>query len=157
MTKTLTALLALTLGGALAQSPTMTTGKNVTLDLNAGQGQSNNGLNFNGGYKGDKTFTVPLGARVTVKFHNAGMMPHSFVVVGAAAPKDAEVADAVFKGAYAPSNVEAGLQPGGSATVKFAANKAGTYSIVCGVPGHAAAGQYIKLVVSKTVKAASFK
>lgn len=151
-------LLMASLGGALAASPVMTMGKNVTLDLVSGQGMTNNGLNFNGGYKANKTFTVPLGSTVTVKFRNAGMMPHSFVVTkGGAAPKDAEVVDAVFKGAYGPAEVEKGLKPGGNLTATFTANKAGSYYIVCGMPGHAPAGQYINLVVSKTAKTASFK
>lgn len=158
MPKPLSLLLLLSLGGAFAAAPVMTMGKNVTLDLEAGQGMVNNGLNFNGGYKSNKTFTVPLGSRVTVKFHNAGMMPHSFVVTkGGPAPKDAEVEDAVFKGAYGPAEVEKGLKPGGTLSATFTANEAGSYYIVCGMPGHAPAGQYINLVVSGTAKTASFQ
>lgn len=158
MRKVLFLVLAASLGSVFAASPVATQGKNVTLDLLAGQGSANGGLNFNGGAKGDKTFTVPLGSVVTVKFQNLGVMPHSFVFTkGGAAPKDAEVEDAVFKGAYAPKNVEAGLGPKGTASVTFTANKAGSYYIVCGVPGHAPAGQYINFVVSKTAKTASFK
>lgn len=158
MRKVLSLFLTVSLSGALAASPVMTMGKNVTLDLEAGQGMVNNGLNFNGGYRANKTFTVPLGAKVTVKFHNAGMMPHSFVVTrGGPAPKDAEVEDAVFKGAYGPAEVEKGLKPGGTLTATFTANKAGSYYIVCGMPGHAPGGQYINLVVSGTAKTASFK
>jgi uncharacterized cupredoxin-like copper-binding protein len=35
----------------------------------------------------------------------------------------------------------------------FTANKAGTYLIVCGVPGHATSGMYIRFVVSSDATA----
>lgn len=148
---------ALIAGSSLAASPVRSSGSAVTLDLIAGQGGANGGLNFNGGYKGSKTFTVPLGSKVTVKFQDMGMMPHSFVIRrGNAVPTDADVSDAAFPRAYAPSKVEAGIKPGTTSQVVFSANKAGSYYIVCGVPGHAMAGQYIRLVISKTARAASF-
>lgn len=151
-------LLAATLGTAFAASPVHMNGKAVTLDLIAGQGSANAGINFNGGARGNRTFTVPLGSRVTIHFRNMGMVPHSFVIrKGGAAPTDADATDAAFAAAYAPSKVEAGLKPGAAQNVTFSANKAGSYYFVCGVPGHALAGQYINLVVSKTATTASFR
>jgi uncharacterized cupredoxin-like copper-binding protein len=145
------------LGTAFAASPVHTRGHAVTLDLISGQGTANGGLNFNGGFKGSKTFTVPLGSVVTVDFQNMGMLPHSFVIrKGGAVPTDADSTDAAFPAAYAPMKVEAGLKTGKSQKVTFRANKAGSYYIVCGVPGHAMGGQYINLVISKTARTASF-
>ncbi|GHF61769.1 sulfocyanin [Deinococcus metalli] len=151
-------LTAVLLGTAHAASPVQTKGSAVTIDLIAGQGSTNGGLNFNGGARGDRTFTVPLGATVTVKFKNMGIMPHSFVIrQGGAAPTDADASDAVFTSGYAPAKVEAGIRPGATTQVVFKASKAGSYYFVCGVPGHAMGGQYIRLVVSKAATVASFK
>lgn len=145
------------LGIAFAASPVHTSGHAVTLDLISGQGSSNGGLNFNGGFKGSRTFTVPLGSVVTVNFQNMGALAHSFVIrKGGAVPTDADATDAAFPAAYAPMKVEAGLTSGKTRKVTFTANKAGAYYIVCGVPGHAMGGQYINLVISKTAKTASF-
>lgn len=152
------ALLIAAAGNTLAASPVQMSRTAVTLDLIAGQGGANGGLNFNGGFKGRKTFTVPLGSTVTVKFQNMGAAPHSFVIrKGGAVPTDADATDAAFPAAYAPSKVEAGIKMGTVQNVTFKANKAGAYFVVCGVPGHAMAGQYINLVISKTAKTASFK
>lgn len=150
-------LLTASVGTTLAASPVQTSGQKVTLSLIAGQGTANGGLNFNGGFKGNKTFTVPLGSTVRIDFQNMGNMPHSFVLrQGGAVPTDADASDAAFPGAYAPMKVEAGLKTGQHQLVTFKANKAGSYYLVCGIPGHALGGQYINLVVSKTAKVASF-
>jgi uncharacterized cupredoxin-like copper-binding protein len=149
--------LSAALGTAFAASPVNTSGHAVTLDLISGQGTANGGLNFNGGFKGSKTFTVPLGSVVTVNFQNMGTLAHSFVISkGGAVPTDADATDAAFPAAYAPMKVEAGLKTGMTQKVTFKANKAGAYYIVCGVPGHAMGGQYIHLVISKTARTASF-
>jgi plastocyanin len=120
------------LSTALAASPVHTSGHALTLDLISGQGGANGGLNFNGGFKGSKTFTVPLGSVVTVNFQNMGTLTHSFVIrKGGAIPTDADATDAAFPAAYAPMKVEAGLKTGMTQKVTFTANKAGAYSIVC--------------------------
>lgn len=145
------------LGIAFAASPVHTSGRAVTLDLISGQGSANGGLNYNGGFKGSKTFTVPLGSMVTINFQNMGALAHSFVIrKGGAVPTDADATDAAFQAAYAPMKVEAGLKAGKTQRVTFTANRAGAYYIVCGVPGHAMGGQYINLVISKMAKTASF-
>ncbi|GAA4018905.1 hypothetical protein GCM10022631_35070 [Deinococcus rubellus] len=152
-------LISALLGTALAApSPVQTKGHAVTLDLIAGQGSANGGMNFNGGAKGNRTFTVPLGSQVTIKFTNMGTLAHSFVIrKGGAAPTDADATDAVFPAAYAPARVEVGIKSGMHQQVTFTAKRAGSYYIVCGVPGHAMAGQYIRLMISKTAKVASFQ
>ena len=45
-------------------------------------------------------------------------------------------------------NVEAGILSGDGDQFSFIADRAGNFLIACGVPGHAAAGMYLKLVVS---------
>jgi hypothetical protein len=44
----------------------------------------------------------------------------------------------------------AGLPPQGTDVVRFVAQPAGEYLIFCGVPGHGAAGMWIRLQVSAT-------
>jgi uncharacterized cupredoxin-like copper-binding protein len=45
-----------------------------------------------------------------------------------------------------------GLASGEADSVRFAANKAGSYMIFCAVPGHGLAGMWIRLKVSPTEK-----
>lgn len=73
--------------------------------------------------------TVKANQPVEVKFTNKGAAPHNWTVEG-------------LDGAASP-NVSAGQ----SADVKFTPTKAGTYKVLCTVPGHAEAGMTGELVV----------
>lgn len=161
MTKYLLLAAVLGLTGASAQTSmyvqNSASAKTATLIVNAGQGGTNGGLNFNGADHGKKSFTVPAGWTVKLVFKNVGAMPHSALVAkGSTPPAVVNTKAAAFKGAYTSKLIE-GL-PGGSAaqTVTFKATTAGTYNIVCGVPGHNLGGQYLGLLVSKTAKVASY-
>jgi hypothetical protein len=46
-----------------------------------------------------------------------------------------------------------GLTAGQTDVVKFLANRAGSFLIFCGVPGHGAAGMWIRLMVDSTATA----
>jgi uncharacterized cupredoxin-like copper-binding protein len=48
-----------------------------------------------------------------------------------------------------------GLGSGETDSVRFVANKAGSYMIFCAVPGHGLAGMWIRLKVSPTEKRAT--
>ena len=91
------------------------------------------------------TIVVPQGAIVTVQLVNADPdMSHNFAVVASRPPFSSMpmMAGAAFPGAIsAPLGdpTSAGLP---SETITFTAGTSGTYSYLCQVPGHAAAGMY---------------
>ena len=118
-------------------------------------GQNNVEFGFNGHRKGDMTVTVPVGWQVVVYFENQGGAPHSLVVLPSGAGQvAAPPTTPAFSGA-ATKDPAAGLPKGGKQTITFEASKPGTYDVVCAVPGHAIAGQWVKLVVSATAEAPS--
>jgi len=98
-----------------------------------------------------KEFTIAPSAkvgragRVTFRVHNAGTMPHEFVVLRTNKP-----ADALLKGneASEAGNVGEipGLAPGATKTLRLTL-KAGHYALICNLPGHYKAGQHADLVV----------
>jgi len=131
-----------------------TKGKVVSLTLIAGYDNNASGFNFNGAAKGQMTVTVPLGDKVNVTLSNKAPLPHSAQVVAFSKnPPTSTVKDA-FNGAHS-ANPTQGISKGKVQKFSFTANKAGNYLIICAVPGHASAGMWDKLVVSKTAKTAS--
>ena len=69
------------------------------------------------------SLTVRTGEPVTLTFDNAGRMPHDFTLTQGVSRRVQAVADG-----------------GQRATVTFTLEQPGTYSFVCSVPGHEAAG-----------------
>ena len=131
--------------------------KTATITVDAAQGSAGGGLNFNGVVQGAKTFTVPAGWNVVMKFKNLGNFGHSAIVVkGSKPPMSVTEKNAAFPGAYTKMVVQ-GLGMNMADTAKFKATTAGTYLIVCGVPGHALGGQYLGLKVVAGAKAATYK
>ena len=63
---------------------------------------------------------------------------------------------AVFAGAES-ANAEAGLAYGRSQVFRFVADRPGSFLIACAVPGHAAAGMYVKLVVQANASSPSWR
>ncbi len=133
--------------------------KTAVINLIAGDGSANGGMNFNGGFKGDKTYVIPFGWKVIVKFRDEGVLAHSAIVIPRLAklPVVISPSQAAFPGAFVKNLNQGWSKSQGVYTFSFTANKAGDFYIACGVPGHALAGQYIDLVISKSAKAASFK
>ena len=130
-----------------------TTAKTATLQLTAGLTQLNSGLNFNGFNDGKLTLTVPANWTVVLRFtnHDANL-PHSAEVVDTAKPMPAgPVEPAAFPHAMTGKLMQ-GLGSGQTDSVRFVANKAGSYMIFCAVPGHGLAGMWIRLKVSPTEK-----
>jgi sulfocyanin len=124
------------------------TSKTLRFQLIAGLTGSNGALNFNGYTDGGLTLTIPTGWTVEMDFvNNDGMLPHSAIVVAATLPIPATPTDAAMSRAVTVRLSE-GLPPLGKDTMRFTAAPAGEYFIVCGVPGHATAGMWIRLVVS---------
>ena len=126
-------------------------GKMVHMTITAGFTDAKNYWNFNGGHDGNMTITVPEGYAVTIDLVNKDpVMAHSLGIsavtgnIGILDPTPA------FEGAIttnAASMTEATL-PGETESIKFTAGSAGSYSMICFIPGHAAAGMWIHFNVS---------
>jgi len=125
--------------------------KTVQFQLIAGFSGLNGALNFNGFGDGGLTLTVPAGWEVVIHFLNHdGMLPHSAVVI-----PDGPVPVTAGLPAFSQA-VTFRLQEGLTWTehddMKFVADTAGSYLIICGVPGHAVAGMWIHFVVDAGVE-----
>ena len=126
--------------------------KTVRFQLIAGLTGVNGALNFNGFADGGLTLVIPEGWAVEMDFFNHdGMLPHSAIVVAATLPVPAAPGEPVIPRAFTVRQSE-GLPPLGKDSMHFTANPAGEYFIVCGVPGHAAAGMWIRLQISSTAR-----
>jgi len=132
-----------------------TTAKTATFQLTAGLTQLNGGLNFNGFNDGKLTLTVPANWTVVLRFanHDANL-PHSAEVVDTTKPMPAGPVDppAFARATTVAARLLQGLGSGETDSVRFVANKAGSYMIFCAVPGHGLAGMWIRLTVSATEK-----
>ena len=126
--------------------------KTATFQLIAGLTGLNGALNFNGFRDGGLTFTVPLNWNVVMQFTNHdGDLPHSAEVIDSVKPMPAGPVDPAFPRAVTIRLAE-GLEAGKEDDIKFVANKAGSYWILCAVPGHGLAGMWIRFKVSPTDK-----
>src|SRR5919108_3426347 len=129
-----------------------TTAKTATFQLTSGLTGLNGALNFNGFKDGGLTFTVPLNWTVVIHFRNHdGMLPHSAEVIDTVKLLPPGPVDAAFPRAMTV-RLQQGLGPEEQDTVRFVANKAGSFLIFCGVPGHGLAGMWIRLKVSPADK-----
>ncbi len=126
--------------------------KTTKFDLIAGLTGLNGALNFNGFRDGGLTLTVPLGWTVAMRFRNHdGMLPHSAEVIPDVHPLPTEPVDPAFDRAFTVRLAE-GIPSEGVDEMRFIADKEGSFLIFCGVPGHGAAGMWIRLRVSGTVR-----
>lgn len=126
--------------------------KTARFQLIAGLTGTNGALNFDGFTDGGLTLIIPTGWAVEMDFVNHdGMLPHSATVVAATLPIASAPQGAAIPRAYTVRLSE-GLPPLGKDTMRFTAAPAGDYFIVCGVPGHAMAGMWIRLRISDSAK-----
>jgi sulfocyanin len=147
---TMALLVAVTLFMGFSQAATAQAAHTVELTIVAGKNASDGSFDFNGYQRGAMTVTVPVGWRVVVHFTDVGAMPHSLAVLPSGAHQQAmPSATPAFSGATT-ANFSSGLPKGATETFTFDASKAGTYELVCGCPGHAAAGMWDTLIVSPT-------
>ena len=129
-----------------------TAGNTVRFQLIAGLTGLNGALNFNGFRDGELTLVVPVGWKTEIAFSNHdGMLPHSAEVIAPQVPLPTQPAPAAIPRAFTV-NLEKGLPPLGTDDIRFTAKPAGEYLIFCGVPGHGAAGMWIRLQVSATAR-----
>ena len=126
--------------------------KRVTLELVAGLTPFNGALNFNGFRDGELTFVVPAGWSVVVNFLNQdGMLSHSAEVILDDVPVPLRAVDPAIPRAYT-RDLEAGIAYGGGKDVmRFTASPPGAYRLFCAVPGHGAAGMWVRLKVDANV------
>jgi uncharacterized cupredoxin-like copper-binding protein len=88
------------------------------------------------------TWTVPAGEQVSITITNEGTLKHEWVLMQEGvnitseadlpASEDELMADFV--------NVEEEVEPGETKTLTFEAPPAGTYQVICAIPGHFNAG-----------------
>jgi hypothetical protein len=127
----------------------------VVLTLDAGIGDANGGMNFNGHHDGSHRIVVPHGWTVIVRLRNAdARVPHSALVTRVY--KQEEMPDrlgaehSVFPGAATPVPFT-GTAAGGYGEFTFAANRPGRYLIACGVHTHLQAGMWLRLEIAERV------
>ena len=123
--------------------------KTVSFKLIAGlTGGAKSPFNFNGFTSGELTLTVPAGSTVVMPFVNDDGTPHSAVMIPAEGPIPNMAEEAAIPRAYT-REASQGL------TMRFKAEPAAEYRIICGVPGHGHSGMWIRFVVSSQVSAPS--
>ncbi|MDH5591086.1 MAG: sulfocyanin-like copper-binding protein [Gemmatimonadota bacterium] len=126
--------------------------RTVHMTITAGATEAKAYWNFNGGYDGNMTITVPEGYAVTIDFENNDpVMAHSMGIVAAAASFGAMLEPtSVFEGALTqnPTSMTDATMPGEKERVTFTAAAAGEYTMVCYIPGHAATGMWVRFNVS---------
>ena len=126
--------------------------KTATFLLTSGMSQLNGGLNFNGFNDGKLVLNVPVNWNVVIRFVNKDAnLPHSAEVIDSVKPIPAGPQDPAFARAMSMKLMQ-GIGSGESDSLKFVANKPGTYLIFCAVPGHGIAGMWLRLKVSATDK-----
>jgi sulfocyanin len=126
--------------------------KTVTFQLVAGLTGLNGALNFNGFRDGGLTLTVPLGWTVEMHFRNHdGMLPHSAEVIADTHPLPTGPVAPAFPRAFT-LRLDQGLISEQTDDLRFIADKGGSYLIFCGVPGHGAAGMWVRFAVSGSIR-----
>jgi len=126
--------------------------KTARFQLIAGLTGLNGALNFNGFRDGGLTLVIPVGWKAEIAFRNHdGMLPHSAEVISPQTPLPTQPVSPAIPRAFT-LKLAAGLPPQGTDVMRFAAQPPGEYLIFCGVPGHGAAGMWIRLRVSATAQ-----
>jgi hypothetical protein len=126
--------------------------KTAKFQLIAGLTGLNGALNFNGFRDGGLTLVIPVGWKAEIAFKNHdGMLPHSAEVISPQTPLPVQPVSPAIPRAFTLKLAE-GIPPQGTDVIRFAAQPAGQYLIFCGVPGHGAAGMWIRLQVSSTAQ-----
>jgi hypothetical protein len=128
----------------------------VTLTLTVTHGSDGSAL-INGRRRGELQIVVPLNWTVQWDWRNAdSAAAHSLVVMAEREKLPTEGGRAAFTNAMSRS-VAAGLPAGETDRTTFTAEEAGWYWLLCGVPGHAIAGEFLGLRVDPEARAATVK
>jgi sulfocyanin SoxE-like protein len=128
--------------------------KTVTLTLEITTQPNARSALINGYGNGEARIVVPVGWTVKWNWHNADTAsPHSLVVMVQREKLPLEGGRPAFSNAMTRMVIE-GLPPGQTDQSTFVADEAGWYWLMCGVPGHALAGEWIELRVDPEATAA---
>lgn len=112
---------------------------------------------INGSRAGQSQVIVPFGWTVTWEWQNQdSTAAHSLVVMVQREKIPLEGGRPSFSNAMT-TMVTAGLPAGQTDRATFEADEAGWFWMLCGVPGHAVAGEWIELQVSREAKTAALK
>jgi sulfocyanin SoxE-like protein len=134
-----------------------TSGRTVTIALQVTPATGGGPALINGHHNGALQIVVPLGWTVQWDWRSAdSTSPHSLVVMAEREKLPLEGGREAFTNAMTRA-VTAGLPAGQGDRTTFTADEAGWYWLLCGVPGHAIAGEYLGLRVDPEAKTASVK
>ena len=134
-----------------------TAGRTVTIALQVTPGSDGGPALINGHHNGALQIVVPLGWTVQWDWRSTdSTAPHSLVVMAEREKLPLEGGREAFTNAMTRA-VTAGLPAGQGDRTTFTADEAGWYWLLCGVPGHAIAGEYLGLRVDPEAKTASVK
>jgi len=111
---------------------------------------------INGEHDGSVQVVVPRGWTVQWRWQNADETAHSLVVMVEREKLPMEGGRPSLTNAMSRS-VTAGLPPGGTDNTTFTADETGWYWVLCGVPGHAIAGEWIGLKVDPAATGVTVK
>jgi len=129
--------------------------QHVVIKVVANLGTNNSGLNFNGYSKGQANFIIPRGWNVDIEFSNTSKIPHSLAITSnhALPPK---LVNFGFGPAVSPKATQ-GIGPGITELVTFPGVPAGSYNMVCLVPGHLVGGMWDRVTISPTARMPSIQ
>jgi hypothetical protein len=131
-------------------------GRTVSLTLTVTHAPDGSGL-INGHRKGELQIVVPLNWTVQWDWRNAdSSTAHSLVVMVEREKLPTEGGRAAFTNAMTRM-VGTGLKAGEGDRTTFTAEEAGWYWLLCGVPAHAIAGEYLGLRVDPEARTATVK
>jgi hypothetical protein len=126
--------------------------KTVTLTLEITARPNARSALINGYRNGEARIVMPVGWTVKWSWHNADTAsPHSLVVMVQREKLPLEGGRPPFSNAMTRMVTE-GLPPGQTDQSTFVADEAGWYWLMCGVSGHALAGEWIELRVDPEAK-----
>lgn len=132
-------------------------GRTVTIALQVTPAADGGSALINGHRAGELQIVVPLNWTVQWDWRSAdSTAAHSLVVMVEREKLPTEGGRAAFTNAMTRM-VTAGLRPGQNDRTTFTADEAGWYWLLCGVPGHALAGEYLGLRVDPEAHTASVK
>lgn len=130
--------------------------RTAALTLTVTRGSDGSAL-INGHRRGELQIVVPLNWTVRWDWRNAdSSAAHSLVVMVEREKLPTEGGRAAFSNAMTRM-VAAGLQAGETDRTTFTAEESGWYWLLCGVPGHGIAGEYLSLRVDPDAPTASVK
>ena len=120
--------------------------KTATLSLEVASQSGSPSALINGYRNGEARIVVPPGWTIKWNWKNGDTTSHSLVVMVQREKLPLEGGRPAFSNAMTRMVTE-GLPPGGTDQTTFTAEEAGWYWLMCGVPGHALAGEWLELRV----------